>query len=113
MLKKFAVWFIYFGLSFLFESWGWAEQGKAFLIIYLVATGLVMAGVILIWIFDGDELGERVGMSLVSALLYTGRMFIILFATWCAAQLFAVDYYVAFQIMSFGQCLCSSSKKDD
>ena len=35
MLKNFALWFIYFGLSFLVESFGWAEQGKAFMFIDL------------------------------------------------------------------------------
>ena len=108
MLKKFALWFICFGLSFLVESWGWAEQGKAFMIIDLGATGLMIA--IEILIFGGDGLGERLGTL---AIVYAGLMVIILFATWGATQLFDVDYYVAFQIMTFGQCLCLSSKKDD
>ena len=113
MLKKFALWFICFGLSFLVESWGWAEQGKAFMIIDLGAMGLIIAIVILICLFGGDGLGERLGIPVVLALVYAGLMVIILFATWGATQLFDVDYYVAFQIMTFGQCLCSASKKDE
>ena len=62
MLKKFALWFICFGLSFLVESWGWAEQGKAFMIIDLGATGLIIAILILICLFGGDGLGERLGI---------------------------------------------------
>jgi hypothetical membrane protein len=113
MLKKFALWFICFGLSFLVESWGWAEQGKAFMIIDLGATGLIIAILILICLFGGDGLGERLGIPVVLALVYAGVMVVILFATWGATQLFDVNYYVAFQIMTFGQCLCSSSKKDN
>ena len=111
MLKKFALWFICFGLSFLVESWGWAEQGKAFMIINLGATGLIIAIFILICLFDGDGLG--LGIPVVLSLVYAGEMVVILFATWGATQLFDVNYYVAFQIMTFGQCLCSSSKKDN
>ena len=106
MLKKFALWFICFGLSFLVESWGWAEQGKAFMIIDLGATGLIIAILILICLFGGDGLGERLGIPVVLALVYAGVMVVILFATWGATQLFDVNYYVAFQIMTFGQCLC-------
>ena len=113
MLKKFAVWFICFGLSFLIESWGWAEQGKAFMIINLGAAGLIIAIIILIFLLGGDGLVEQLGIPVLLALVYAGLMVVILFATWGATQLFDVDYYVAFQIMTFGQCLCSSSKKDN
>ncbi len=113
MLKKFALWFICFGLSFLVESWGWAEQGKAFLYIDLGAVGLILILAILILLFAGDGLGERIGIPLVIVFVYAGIVVVILFATWGATQLFDVDYYVAFQIMTFGQCLCSSSKKED
>ena len=116
MLKKLALWFICFGLSFLVESWGWAEQGKAFMIIDLGATGLIIAIVILSWFLDGHELVELLDILVELPLVYAGLMVIILFATWGATQLFDVDYYVAFQIMTFGQCLWSMPmliKKDD
>ncbi len=113
MLKKFALWFICFGLSFLVESIGWAEQGKAFLLIDLGATGVIIALFILICLFAGDSLGERIGFSVLAAVVYGAVIAIILFATWGATKLFNVDYYVAFQIMTFGQCLCFSNKKDD
>ena len=113
MLKKFALWFICFGLSFLVESWGWAEQGKAFMIIDLGATGLIIAILILICLLGGDGLGERLGIPLLLVLAYVVKMAIILFATWAATQLFDVDFYVAFQIMTFGQCLCTSKSQKD
>ena len=114
MLKKFALWFICFGLSFLVESWGWAEQGKAFIYIDLGAVGLILAVVILICLFAGDGAVERLGIPLVVTICYVAIVAVILFATWGATKLFNVDYYVAYQIMTFGQCLCTScsSKKD-
>lgn len=113
MLKKFTLWFIYFGLSFLVESIGWAEQGKAFLFIYLGAIGLIIALLILGYIFTGNGLGERIGIPIIAVVLYGAVIAIILFATWGATKLFNVDYYVAFQIMTFGQCLCFSNGEDD
>lgn len=113
MLKKFALWFIYFGLSFLVESIGWAEQGKAFLFIDLGVLGLLIAFLSLVMIFLGDDLGERIGIPLIATVVYGVKIAIILFATWGATKLFNVDYYVAFQIMTFGQCLCTSNKADD
>ena len=107
MSKKVALWLGCLGLSFLVESIGWAEQGKAFLFINLVAVSLSIAILTLIQIFEGDGLLERIGVSVKSAVAYGAVITIILFATWGATKLFNVDFYVAFQIMAFGQCLCS------
>ena len=60
MLKNFALWFICFGLSFLVESIGWAERGKAFLFIDLGATGLIIALLILVCIFAGDGFSREI-----------------------------------------------------
>ncbi len=113
MLRKFALWFICFGLSFLAESLGLAKQGKAFLVIYLGVAGLIIALWILICLSAGDDLGEWIGFTVIAAIVYGIVIAISLFATWGATKLFSVDYYVAFQIMTFGQCLCSSNRKDD
>ncbi len=113
MLKKVALWFIYFGLSFLVESIGLAEQGKAFLFINFGVPGLIIALLILVCPFVGDGLEERIVIPVIAAVTYGAKIAITLFVTWVATKLFNVDYYVAFQIMAFGQCLCSSNKKDD
>ena len=114
MLKKFALWFICFGLSLLVESFGWAEQGKAFLYIELGSIGLIIAILVLICLFVGTGALEKLGLSFILVIIYAISVVIALFATWGATKLFDVDFFVAYQIMSFGQCLCdSSSKKDD
>ena len=102
MLKKFALWFICFGLSFLVSNvFGWTEQGKAFIFIYMgVSVVLFLAAAIRLL-----TLGANVSSSLV--VLFTAiALAITLFATWGATKLFDVDFYVAYQLMTFGQCLC-------
>lgn len=113
MLKKFALFFIVFGLSFLVQSFGWTDQGRAFLYIELGAAGLIILAVVLIALFAGDGVGERLGIPVIAVIIYAVVIGIELFATWGATKLFDVDFFVAYQIMSFGQCLCGSSSKKD
>ena len=96
MLKKFAIWFICFGLSFLVQNLGWAEQGKAFLYIHIGLNVLIIAAL-------------SCGVSFISILITAVEIVITLFATWGATKLFNVDFYVAYQIMTFGQCLCKTN----
>lgn len=116
MFKKFVLWFICFGLSFLVQSWGWTEQGKAFLYINLGADILLILVVLAILVIAGlaeDRAAEANGISFLVILVTVGIVAIVLFATWGATKLFNVDFYVAYQIMTFGQCLCTNSKKKD
>lgn len=113
MLKKFALWFICFGLSFLVESFGWTEQGRAFLYIKFGAIGVTIALLVLVCLFGGSGALERFGFSMALVIIYAISVGIALFATWGATKLFDVDFFVAYQIMSLGQCLCGSSEKND
>ena len=113
MLRKFALFFITFGLSFLVQSFGWTDQGTAFLWIDIGVTTLLIALIILICLLAGDGVGEKLGLSIIVAVIYAVELGICLFATWGATKLFNVDFAVAFQIMSFGQCLCGKTTKKD
>lgn len=113
MLKKFALWFICFGLSFLAESLGLAEQGKAFLLINLGEDCLILFFILIVCLLGGDGLGERIGIPVLSAVIFAVAVLIILVATWGATKIFDIDYYVVFQIMTFGQCLCTSTRRKD
>lgn len=103
ILKKFALWFICFGLSFLVESFGWTEQGRAFLYIELGSVGLIIAVLVLICLFGGTGALEKLGLSFILGIIYAIMIGIALFATWGTTKLFDVDFFVAYQIMSFGQ----------
>ena len=117
MLKKFALWFICFGLSFLVaDVFGWTDQGKAFLYIHL-GTGIIIIAIIILVVFIAGGLTnsffEGSAISLLAALVTLANLAIILFATWGATKLFEVNFYVVYQIMTFGQCLCVEKKKED
>ena len=66
-------------------------------------------------LFGGTGAIEKLGLPFILVIIYARSAVIVLFATWGATKLFDVDFFVAYQIMSFGQqCFCdSSSKKDD
>lgn len=117
MLKKFVMWFVVFGLSFLVSDvFHWTEQGKAFLYINLgvaVVIILVLAVVLVIGGLAMRESAEANAISFLLVLVTAGIVAITLFATWGATKLFGVDFYVAYQIMTFGQCLCTQNKNKD
>ena len=118
MLKKFAIWFIAFGLSFLVsEVFKWTEQGKAFIYIHLGGAIVIILALAIILIIAGLVVREEKTKANISSLLLmleaAGTLAITLFATWAASKLFNVDFFVAYQIMTFGQCLCTENKKKD
>lgn len=118
MVKKFICWFVFFGLSFLLSAL-LGGQGKAFFIIHL--------GFSIIFIFSILATIAGIGSKTIfspftDAITFIGTVMtfvylaITVFATWAATKLFGIDFFVAYQIMTFGQCLCrssSSSKKND
>lgn len=106
MLKKWTSLFICFGLSFLVESLGWAEQGKAFLLISLGATGLILAYLTLSYISKSNNSPRRrITFLEITAIFYVIFIAISLFATWGFAKLFNADFHVTYQIMAFILCL--------
>ncbi len=118
MIKKFATWFIVFGLSFLVsEVFKWTEQGKAFIYIHLGGAIVIILVLAIILIIAGLVVREKKLKANISSLLLileaVGILAITLFATWGATKLFDVDFFITYQIMTFGQCLCTENKKKD
>ena len=114
MLKKFFWWFVIFGLSFLVSNlFGWAEQGKAFLYIHMGGTILLILIYIVVLLTAGTFFGfaaEANGISLIAVIITAGTVAIALFVTWGVSQLFGVDFYVAYEIITFLQCLFTKKK---
>lgn len=113
MLKKFIEWFICFGLSFLVaDVFGWTDQGRAFLYIYLGVDVALIAIFVIILLIAGIAFREKLLAlrgSFLSIIITIIVLAVILFATWGATKLFGVDFFVTFQIMTFGACLNGSS----
>lgn len=112
MLRKFADWFIFFGLSFLVQNLGWTDQGTAFMYIHLGVMIVFLTGCFFAHLFSEDESCEKLGFSVIFALMSVGELGLTLAATWGATQLFGVEFTVAYQIMTFGQCLCDDSSEE-
>ena len=103
--------FICYGLSFLVEKWGWATQGEAFFYI-MIGSGILL---FLSCCILGDYLIKSRGrFTLIGAWGQFKRLVITIITTWVATKLFDVDFFIAYQLMTFGQCLCSTTttKKD-
>lgn len=113
MSKKFVLWFICFVLSFLVEIFGWTEQGRAFLYLDCGALGMIIALIVLLYLLGGSKSLEEIKDSITQIVICAIWVGIILFASWGATKLFDVDFFVAYQIMRFGQCLYSLSSKND
>ncbi len=115
MFKRFTLWFITFGLSFLLAGL-FGSQGKAFFAIYLGTSTIFVLSVLAAI----STAGAASGLSFITDKLATMGVVelikgiaVILLATWGATKLFGIDFFVSYQIMTFGQCLCGSSNKDD
>lgn len=111
MVKNFIGWFVVFGLSFLVQKLGWAEQGKAFLFIDLIYFGFLIILSLMI-----ASAGRRVSLvakvSVIAVISTAIGIGISLFATWGASELFDIDFYIVYQIMSFGKCLVVQTEKN-
>ncbi|MDR0978794.1 MAG: hypothetical protein LBL91_02490 [Lachnospiraceae bacterium] len=110
MLKKFALFFIIFGLSYLVQEFGWTDQGSAFVLIDLGGSVLILGIVALAMLIAGNGLGEKLGVSFVILLAAAVLILIHLFATIGATKLFDINFETAYQVMAFGRCLVMDSK---
>ena len=113
MVKKFVVWFIVLALSFLVSNvFGLASQGVAFFIIHMGISIFFILAATIILVLNGSISGKSsesgaISFTIVLAIFIT--LFIIVFATKIAAAIFGIDFYVVYQIMTFGQCLCNNN----
>ena len=119
MLGNFITWFICFGLSYFVDSLGWAEQGTAFLYIHLGIKVAFILLIVLLFVLSGSlstsvsDVIETNVISLTIVIVTAVIVGITLFATWGATRLFNVDFFVAYQIMTFGQCLCRKRSSEE
>lgn len=115
MLKKVALWFAYFGLSYFVSDFlGWTGQGKAFVIINVASEICITLACIIYCMILGKKNGteEYANKASFILLLFSARLIIIeLFASWGATKLFGIDFYAAYQIMAFGVCLRPAKSK--
>ena len=102
------IWFIVFGSSFLIQHLGWAEQGTAFIWIHIGTVLLIALGTSFVSIAV-----KELGLLITIIGVFTLSLAVSLIATWVATQLFDISFVLAFQVMTFGQCLISNSNNDN
>ena len=113
MLQKFSWWFVVFGASMLVQLMGLTDQGTTFVCIHLSCTVLVwILGFWYVGYFkDALRFGKEIQTYVtIEAVLEVGFRII---ATWGVTKLFDVNFAVAYQIMTFGQCLCVSHQNSN
>ena len=116
MVKTLACWLSVFALSFLVQSWGWAEQGKAFLYIFIGLAIFLVVVIISCTISIGISHGisKKVLKKSFRTLIFTTSIIaIFLLVVWGASKLFGVDFYLTTQIITLGACFCYPSLEKD
>ncbi len=118
MLRKFIVWFIAYGLSCIlsniFKELG---QGQIFFYIYvgvpMILLMFEMRFATKMIGFIANEVGERESadaasgaITLMLAIEFAIDFIVALIAAWGVIVLFKLSFFVAYQIVTFGKCLC-------
>lgn len=107
ILKHFCMWFVVFGISHFWQNRGWGEQGKVFLFLDL-GINLIIIAIVAI----GCLLREEKVLGLKKIIVIDCLVVIMtLLVTYVAVQIFKIDFFVVYQIMTFGQCLFPTNKK--
>lgn len=98
-------WFACLTLSFFIKKLGYAEQGKAFWVVYLCGYIAFTIRLIILFISFGNSLIERITAAVYTAFIYIAVILTIMLITYLASLLFNVNFYIELQIITFFQCL--------
>lgn len=113
MIGKFVWWFIAFALSFLAQSVGWAaSQGVAFFYIYLFPKLFILAIFLFLCLFATDSFLSNISISFVFVIRCAIALALTLFLPWIISLLFNVDFYLAYQIVSFISCAFNNRNRN-
>lgn len=112
MIGKFVLWIIAFVLSFPLGNMGLLDQGKTFLCIYLIASSAFFVLKIIMHALDND-FSQRWARPLIMDLVYILEIVVTIGATWIVSKIFNIDFYVVYQIMTLGQCICFYIRTED
>ena len=104
MIINLIVWLTILALSFLVESIGIAKQGLVFLVLYMVLLIIVLP--LLFYAI--------VKIVKPESYTFTWSITIILapFVAFLASKFFNTDFFITFELITLGQCLISSQKKE-
>ena len=98
-------WFACLTLSFFINKLGYAEQGKAFLVVYICGYIAFTIRLIILFISFGNSLIERITAAVYTAFIYIAVILTVMLITYLASLLFNEHFYIELQIITFFQCL--------
>lgn len=102
MLRELIAWIVSFVISAVVSRFTRMDQGMVFFYIYVGSeVFLVLAGLILLVFCNAVDL-----FPVGEILEYLIELAIIVVFTWELSRVFGIDFYVAYQLVSFGQILC-------
>jgi len=111
MLKKICFWFLCLGISYLTQLVGLCSQEKSFMYIYLAIDIIYVSLSFLIILLnrvDSSNENEIIESS------YSLKEILFAFITsWLASKMFNVNFYICYEIMTFGQCWYISRSTDN
>lgn len=111
MIAKFVWWFIVFALSFLAQNAGMAAQGTAFFYIHFGVQVIILAIFALLFFIAGDDFATKIEASSVVIIFSAIALALVLFLPWVISKLFNVDFFLAYQIVSFISCVFNNGSK--
>ena len=106
MVKKFIGWFVIFALAYAAHYFGLATLPVAFFAMHAGLVAAVIITLLLFCMFGKERALMKMGHLLVCMLRLAGGIVIVCAATTLAHHFLVVDFYKAYMIMTFGQCLC-------
>ena len=101
MLKELSVWIISFIVSTVFSKYTGTEQGRLFIFIYIGSEVFLMIVGCCILV----ACGAKKSIPTKEILAYVAELAITIAVTWELSQIFSVNFYVAYQMISIGQIL--------
>ena len=113
MISRIVSFFLIFGVSHKIESFGWSNQGDAFVnitiglpvfvcILYLLGHAVARV--------SNKHLKKFKSIEVINLIV---SVIIIYSASHTATNIFSVEFTTAYQLMFFGRCLCTFSEKND
>lgn len=102
MLRELIAWIVSFIISAVVSHYTRIDQGMLFFYVYVGSeVFLVLAGLILLVFVNAVDL-----FPVREILEYLIELVIVVVFTWELSRVFGIDFYVAYQLVSFGQILC-------
>ena len=108
MIAKFVLWVISFAFSFPLSEIGMIEQGKIFLCMHIIASSVFFVVETFIHILKNDF-----SRPLVFDFVFILEIALTLIASWGVSKIFTIDFYVAYEIITLGKCICFNIRNKD